>query len=127
MLWCRQSWTVRPVLRKRRAGHQLSSAPGPPHVVLAVRWDRLTTSAPARPSRSRAAEVESPPRESDPDPATAGPARRERAGRPDARLFAFGYLPCVIRMIVLPATRRSGANADGTSASGRTAPTIGFS
>jgi hypothetical protein len=30
-------------------------------------------------------------------------------------------------MIVLPDTRRSGVNADGTSASGRTAPTIGFS
>jgi hypothetical protein len=30
-------------------------------------------------------------------------------------------------MIVLPGTRWSGANVDGTSASGRTAPTIGFS
>jgi hypothetical protein len=30
-------------------------------------------------------------------------------------------------MIVLPGTRRLGANADGASASGRTAPMIGFS
>src|SRR5215472_10100672 len=74
---------------KEGQGHQLSSAPGPPHVVLAVRWDRLITSAPARPSQSRAAEVESPPRESDPDPRYrgAGPAGTSRPpGRPAIRL-----------------------------------------
>jgi hypothetical protein len=38
-----------------------------------------------------------------------------------------GYPPSVIRMIVLPGVRRSGANAAGASASGRTAPTIGLS
>jgi hypothetical protein len=42
-------------------------------------------------------------------------------------LFAFCYPLSVTRMIVLPGTRRSGANADGASASGRTAPTTGFS
>jgi Domain of unknown function DUF302 len=37
------------------------------------------------------------------------------------------YPPSVMRMIVLPGVRRSGANAAGVSASGRSAPTIGLS
>lgn len=36
-----------------------------------------------------------------------------------------GYSASMIRMIVLPGLRRSGANASGASASGLTAPTIG--
>jgi hypothetical protein len=38
-----------------------------------------------------------------------------------------GHPPSVIRMIVLPGVRRSGANAAGASASGRTAPIMGLS
>lgn len=37
------------------------------------------------------------------------------------------YPPSVMRMIVLPGVRRSGVNAAGASARGRTAPTIGLS
>ena len=47
---------------------------------------------------------------------------RSKPDRPEA-----GYPPSMIRMIVLPGMRRSGANAAGASASGRTAPTIGLS
>jgi hypothetical protein len=47
-----------------------------------------------------------------------------RTGPLAVRLSAFGYPPSVTRMIVLPDTRRSGANADGASASGRTVPTV---
>src|SRR5258708_22806016 len=57
----------------------------------------------------------------------AGGVRHNRMAHGADRLSAFGYPPWVTRMIVLPDTRRPGANADGASASGRTAPMIGFS
>jgi hypothetical protein len=111
------------------SGHQ---RPALRYVVLTVRWDCLMTSAPGRPSQSRAARqsrnrlraILTPRRR------RAGSGANEQAapsGPLADRLSAFGYPPCVTRMIVLPGTRGSGANADGTSASGRTAPTIGFS
>src|SRR5215813_515254 len=89
------------------------------HVVLTVRWDCLMTYAPGRPRQSRPAEAESPPRESDPDPRRRGAesgANEQAAptGLLADRFSAFRYPPSVTRMIVLPGTRRSGANADGT-------------
>ena len=54
-------------------------------------------------------------------------SRSPGTGPPTHQIPAFRYSPSVTRMIVLPGIRRSGVNADGASASGRTAPMIGCS
>ena len=54
-------------------------------------------------------------------------ARAGQSTRQTLVEYLRGKQPCVTLMIVLPGIRRLGANADGASASGRTAPLIGFS